>query len=436
MGHIYLPTPLFTFAARLRSGGVEVKVYDENIAEWNGSEEVVGLACVGSPAIPGIQARLAQLRQLGVRTLIVGGQGVRGFSAHEFSFVFGPDVLNGSNQADLLACGLVGNSSIEQESVSIASELDALTDDLFKAYFVGEVPLYVSQGCRFSCTFCAAQRTTLGGTPVRETYRELRCIEEELRTIVGRAARLGIREISFYLSNLDLMQTPLMLTKLAAIFHRVKSDWPHQVVRFRGLSTTTSFLSVHRRMPQTISDLVDAGLYQIGFGIDGATPDVWRAIRKPHVSENCLRAVPLSRGVYGLTPETLMVFGHDGHDSFESLSQAVDTVSMLGAEFGAIPRPHVAKGLVPGNDGWAAEPPSAQKQYLLDNPWAFQFLDFTCLPTDVTHIDPVFRDAVRDAFLRVCELPGSLTQYVMPEDRRDKELLETAITFNQGRFDI
>jgi hypothetical protein len=435
-GHIYFPTSLYTFAARIRASGGTVQVYDENISGWAGDEALAGFACIGSPYIPGLASRSSGAERLKGGRVLLGGQGIRGLSPSEFVRLFGTDAINGNLEEELHAHAILSSSSPAQESVSIAEQIGELDDETFRLYFSRETPLYLSQGCRFSCTFCGALRTVPGEVVVRESYRALTCLDEELRMIVARSSALGIAESAFYVSNLDLFQTPASLSKIVEIVRSVRREFPLHHLRFRGLSTANSFLLVHRRDPQLIQDLVEIGFSQIGFGIDGATPDVWRAIRKPHKSDDCLRAVLVAREVYGIVPEALMVFGHDGHDTPESLRLAVDTVKRLGDEFGAIPRPHVAKSLVPGNDGWRISPALPQKAYLLENPWAFQFLDFTCLPTDLTHVDPDFRASVREAFLSVCGLPSCLTQYVRPEDRRDSVLFDEAVIFNQGRFDI
>jgi hypothetical protein len=262
-------------------------------------------------------------------------------------------------------------------------------------------------------------------------------VEAEVRQIVQRSQALGISETKFYLSNLDLFQTPARLTKFVEAMGTVRAAFPGHSLRLRGLSTTSSFMAVQKKTPDLVRRFAEVGLEQVGFGIDGATPEVWRAIRKPHTKSDCLEAVAITREKFGLTPEALMVFGHDGHDNEGSLSLAVDTIRMLADRYGAIPRPHVAKGLVPGNDGWTDPIYKSQKQFLLDEPWAFQFLDFTCLPTDLTHQDSDFRAAVRAAFLKICEMPKCLTQYVLPEDRRlPPDQLSAAIQFNKGRFDI
>jgi len=437
LGHIYFPTSLYVMAARLRSIGLDVKVYDENVSRWCGTEETVGLGSIGSPYMAAIALRLSELRAQGISKLMVGGQGVKGLSQNEFSRLFGVETVNGSVDEQLISGEIISKPLPRQECVSIAHEIAELSDTVFRVYFSTEASLYLSQGCRFSCTFCGAERSNpIAKAVVRESYRDLACVKADLVQIVRRSQVLGIPENKFYLSNLDLFQTPASLSRFVDTVHSVLAEVPNHKLRFRALSTTNSFLTVYRESPDLIRRFAEVGLERVGFGIDGATPEVWRATRKPHTNSNCLDAVAVAREVFGLQPEALMVFGHDGHDSAHSLSLAVSTVRFLTEEYGAIPRPHVAKGLIPGNDGWFRGNGGWQKQFLLDNLWAFQFLDFTCLPTDLTHQDADFREAVKNAFLEICQMPNCLTQYVLPEDQRLPDQCTEVVRFNRGRFDI
>jgi hypothetical protein len=438
LGHIYFPTSLYVMSARLRAIGLDVKVYDENISPWCGTEEVLGLGSIGSPYMAAIAARLSEFRSQGISKLMIGGQGVRGLSRDDFSRLFGTETVNGSIEEQLITGGIISEPLPSQECVSIAHEIAELSDMEFRAYFSTEASLYLSQGCRFSCTFCGAERhNPLSNAVVRERYRDLECVEDDLVQIVRRSQALGIQENKFYLSNLDLFQTPASLYRFVDIVRSVLAAFPNHKLRFRALSTTGSFMAVYRESPDLVQRLAEVGLERVGFGIDGATPEVWREIRKPNTRQNCLDAIAITREVFGLQPEALMVFGHDGHDNAKSLSLAVSTIKFLTEQYDAIPRPHVAKGLIPGNDGWFRETGGWQKQFLLDNPWAFQFLDFTCLPTDLTHQDADFREEVRNAFLEICQMPNCLTQYVLPEDQRlNPDQCAEAIQFNRGRFDI
>lgn len=436
LGHVYFPYSAFMIAARLRLAGVDVAVIDENLSSKMEEDRPIGLACIGAPYVAPIMERLKHTVR--ADRAFVGGQGSRGFERDEFAQLFGSQTINGSNNDELQGSGIASSPIPEQECSSIDRELIELSDEQFKLYFSREAPLYLSQGCRYSCTFCAAQRSDpSNGIRVREVYRSMSPLARELKIIAERSSALGMTENHFYLSNLDLFQNPKELNQFLDVISEVRGEFPKHKFVFRGLATTSAFMLAHRRHPDLIRRFVGLGLRQLGFGIDGATPDVWRAIRKPHSESTCLEAVATAAEDYSIIPEALMVFGHEGHDSEKSLALAVDTVRMLGERYGAVPRPHVAKGLVPGNDGWRSHSYKSDRAFLMENPWAFQFLDFTCLPTDLTHRDPTFREAVKRSFLEICELPNCLTLAVMPEDRRlPKTAFDEAIAFNEGRFDI
>jgi 2-iminoacetate synthase ThiH len=55
-----------------------------------------------------------------------------------------------------------------------------LSDEEFKVYFSREISLYVSQGCKFTCDFCAAEKNQ------KEKYREAETIEKDLFYIMAR----------------------------------------------------------------------------------------------------------------------------------------------------------------------------------------------------------------------------------------------------------
>lgn len=441
-GQIYFPASAYFAAERFRASGIDCAVYDENLIPWRGTERMVGFACIGSPYYSPISLRLASLREQGVSDLWVGGQGINGLDPAEIELIFGNDVRNTIPQELDDPSKGERKKLPKQEEVSIAHSILSLSESDFATYFSQETPLYLSQGCRFSCTFCGAERarpaSVLGPTVhKREIYRDLAGVSKELNAVALRSRRIGLDRSKFYLSNLDLFQSPKQLRGFLDIVREVSSDYPEHKFLFRGLATSTSFMLTHRQNPKIIEEFVDLGLEQVGFGIDGATPEVWRAIRKPHSSDECLEAVAVAREVYGITPEVLMVFGHEGHDNVKSLALAVDTVRLTVEKFGAVPRPHVAKALVPGNDGWYSQRFAKERDFLLSNLWAFQFLDFTCLPTDVTHPDPLFRNSVAAAFLEICNMPTCLTKHVLPEDRRlSSTEYNEAVSFNKGRYDI
>lgn len=80
-------------------------------------------------------------------------------------------------------------------------------------------------------------------------------------------------------------------------------------------------------------------------------------------------------------------------------------------------------------------------ELLLREPALFQALDFTALPSNVTHGHGEFRKLVAKYFVAVCDLGDgprkSLTQYVRPfEPGMTEAEREEVRRFNEGRYDI
>jgi hypothetical protein len=440
VGHVYMPTALLSVAARLIKAGVEVDIFDENICPAKLSDQAIGINVIGPPYV----ARTVDLlrrhrREAPGYVQIVGGQGVRGFSNKQLSTLFGGNTVAG-NQEDALSKALGLRGVPQVEATSLIPAYQRLPAQQLALYLKSEFCFYLSQGRRFSCTFCAAERSTStrqSTSRVVESYRRLNVAYEDLLFLSLTARSLMIPSLNIYLSNLDLFQTPKKVDEFANITLAVAKNVPEVRLRMRALSTAHSFLMCHERHSRTITKLVDAGLERVGFGIDGATPLVWKRTRKPQNADRCIRAIILANEHYGLIPESLMVFGHNETDDQDSLEAAVRFVDETRLRYKAVPRPHVAKSVIPGNDGWNSEKAEPIVSYLLSTPEAFQLLDFTTLPSWLTHPDAAFRAQVSSAFLRICEFDSSLTQYTLPEDPRlPAHELTQAKLFNQRRYDI
>jgi hypothetical protein len=111
-----------------------------------------------------------------------------------------------------------------------------------------------------------------------------------------------------------------------------------------------------------------------------------------------------------------MVFGHVGVDTEQSLRHAYDFVEAMVNTYGAVPRPHIAKQFIPGNDGRSNPRFQKEVSMLIENPILFQSLDFTALASTLTHPDNEFRDMVNYYYLEMCKLPGNTTRPIIPYD--------------------
>ncbi len=445
LGHVYLPTSLLTAGARLLQAGVKVQFFDENVNPVPFLDsEYVGINLLGAPYIPEVMRLQRCLVQDASEPLqfLLGGQVVSGLTPAQFQRLFGEQAHNGNDDATLARVLKIDPRSLPSpESTSLVPMYEKMTDHEMERYLSKEFSFYVSQGCRFDCNFCGAVRTTrdpLTGEEkkVTEAYRDPAVMEQDLDYLAVRAERLGIRELNIYLSNLDVFQTPRHLMEFAHLASRVQQQHP-VALRLRGLSTVTSFLQTHKHHPTVLDDLISTGFHTVGFGIDGMTPLVWHATGKDHnTEEKCINAIKIAREEYALTPEALMVFGHDKIDIPETLRLAVEFLRDMGEHYGTIPRPHVAKSFIPGNDGWSDPKHAEQVEALLAHPEAFQSLDFTALPSKLTHPDDEMRAVATAHYLLACALPGNTTQSVLPilPEHTPEEIADIQRQ-NQGKYD-
>ena len=96
------------------------------------------------------------------------------------------------------------------------------------------------------------------------------------------------------------------------------------------------------------------------------------------------------------------------------LTTAYSVTKLRAEKYGAVPRPHVAKSFVPGNDGWFADENKDTAEMLIQHPEFFQCLDFTAPPSPLTHPDPQLRELATQSFLRICSIPCNTTQWAHP----------------------
>ena len=443
LGHIYMPTSLLSVFSRLNDASYKVHFIDENIDLATNLTPILGVNLIGAPYVNSTIEIFKKHKKKHPNAIqIVGGQGSRGFESWQLKKLFGEHIVDGNNVPQLSSVlGLEISDIKPAEQISLIPAYRSLSDSALRLYLNSEIGFYLSQGCRFSCSFCSAERTkkdlnTGKKVEVSEIYRDIQLAYEDLLYLSRRSQVLGIKKLKIYLSNLDLFQSPKELEAFLDVVYEIKNSISNINFQFRGLSTVHSFLQCHKTHPHLLKRFIDVGLYRVGFGIDGATTEVWEKVRKPHRENDCIKAIMVSNKEYGLTPENLMVFGHNDWDTEKSLDTAVRFVDETNGLYEAISRPHVAKGVVPGNDGWIDPKSIDTVNYLLNNPKAFQLLDFTTLPSSLTHPDPDFRDLVKQAFLKICKTKNCLTQYTMPEDLKfSNEKLQYAKTFNLEHYD-
>ncbi|MBI2558684.1 radical SAM protein [Candidatus Woesearchaeota archaeon] len=446
IGHVYMPTSLLTAGARLLEAGVDIEIHDENIQPKRISSPYVGINLLGAPYIP---IAIDMQKEISAETrndavYLIGGQVASGLNTSQFRLLFGQSAYNGNNDATLAqALGINSSDLKSPEATSLIPAYEKLPDASMKQYLSREFSLYVSQGCKFLCDFCAAVRSFRDPSTgefrrVMESYRDPEVMRGDLEYLVGKARKFGLKKLDIYMSNLDVFQSPPELLEFAYAVQSVKKQNPGFDIKLRGLSTVDSFVKAKSHAGKPIEELIEAGFNTVGFGIDGMTPRVWRGVNKGINTKNkCLEAIRSARKDYGLTPEVLMVFGHIGVDTEETLKLANEFTLDMIAKYGAVPRPHVAKSMVPGNKGWSDPENWFFVDVFLKHPEAFQALDFTALPSELTHpLSQEFRKSVTNYYLEMCKMPGNTTLPTKPiTPNLSSEQIHEIKSFNEGRYD-
>jgi hypothetical protein len=431
-GHVYSPTSLWTVAARLMAAGAhDVEIIDLNVTPGVSPQgPSLGFNVVGSPYLAQVQDRCSAWAR--ERPALVGGQVVAGLTDPQLRAIFGDTAVSGLDDGVLARWAGVSPGALPPAAaVSLVPVWEGLSDQRFRDYFAHtEASFFLSHGCRYRCSFCAAAKGR------RELYRERPALQRDLLYLARRSRALGLEELTLYLCNLDLFQTPAGLRSFAACLAETRSEVPELRFSLRGLATPASFVHCASHHPELVDTLVRLGLHTVGFGVDGGTPEVWRSVGKHHNREDRnLQALELARRRFGLTPEVLMVFGHPA-DTRASLATAVAFAEDMHQHVRATPRPHVAKSLIPGSADWSTPEKQPVVRALLADPALFQALDFTALPSVLTHPDPEHRALVEEAFLALCahEACTTLPVQALAPGMTAAERAEVRRA-NEGRYD-
>jgi hypothetical protein len=383
----YLPGGLLNLGSRLRAVGMQVDLVDYNQCDQTNPEvvrlyeqaDVVGLSVLGAPYIPSVINHVWLMgHRYGFRhKILIGGEGVNRIRKRDFQAWFAglnPNLHLIQSDNDLeTQLGLKIGSLPSMYDTSMVPMLADLSDSQLRKYLSREFALFLSQGCKFNCNFCAAAKARA------ETYRSLETLKEEVAFVCKKLAGFGATHLQCYLTNLDLLQTPALLDAslaLAAETARENGIEPS----FRGLATSRCTVQAVRSDPTLLSRLKKNGLHTIGFGADGASQETWERENKHHNSVWELVSSVLAVQRAGMTAEVLMVIAFDG-DSLKALARDV-MFSFAQALRGAVIRPYLGKSKTPsgrwpeGDLGVAA---------FRDNPALLKNLDYTMLGSKQTH---------------------------------------------------
>ncbi len=397
----WMPMDLNKVAGMLECSGIRTDIIDLNLQplpENLDGYDYIGVGVIGAPYIP-VSVDLVQKVKKTGGTIFIGGQGVEYFSDEEFKKLYG-DCTQVRNSRDLEK--IIGRKLPSVYDVSVAERISNVDSDTLGSYLKGELSFFVSQGCKYSCHFCAATRTR-PGTKISEQFSNT--AEEDLDALCESARSLGIEELHMYLTSLDLFQTPSKFKNILAVFSSARERYGI-AFDLRGLSRIDSFLNAPEQEPDIYRLMQEAGLRTIGFGVDGTSEKIWRSQHKGNKTlsdadeafETCI--------AFGVTPEALMVMGfHDASgvpiDDTESLRKNVEYSLEVAEKYGVVSRPHVAKDVSPGNNGWTNPVWAHQRARMLENPELFKCLDFVAIASEITHPDEAFRRQVNEAYMDI-----------------------------------
>ncbi|HLC72546.1 MAG TPA: radical SAM protein [Candidatus Nanoarchaeia archaeon] len=378
---IYLPTDLLLVGSRLEQSGIETRMHDLNLHRLPKKEELqeydfFGVGVIGAPYIPGAVHLVQDLADKTKQPICVGGPALEKMSPEQFARLFRDSATHISTDSNLTH--FLDVDLPDLYAVSIVPMLEKIEKEDLQLYLSREFSLFVSQGCKFGCAFCGAKKK------MRETFVEPDTVEENLEYIVRNAMSLGIRQLSIYLSSLDLFQNQDSFGRVLETFADMRGKYPSVEYRLRGLSRIDSFVNALKEAPELVDLVKHAGLKTIGFGVDGTTEKIWKSQHKGQVGLSQVDEALDTCKRLGITPELLMVMGFPNDDFWSLLKTYMYTVARA-VTHGAVSRPYLAKSFIPGNDGWADPRYEHEVETLLENPALFANLDFAALGSPLTH---------------------------------------------------
>lgn len=206
----YLPGGLMNLASRLLEAQIETDVVDLNHTPFEDlsvqvmihRSDVLGISVLGPPYIAMAVRLVNALRTKGfTQPILIGGEGIARLPSVHFERLF--EIFGEVRQirTDKELTDALGLTHIASTyDTSMAPALGRVPKAMLQHYLTREFSLFLSQGCAFSCRFCAASK----GIP--ERYRSKESLEDEIAFIMRHLARWGHPVLEAYLSNLDAFQ--------------------------------------------------------------------------------------------------------------------------------------------------------------------------------------------------------------------------------------
>jgi len=393
---VYLPGGLMNLGSRLIRAGIEVSFFDLNLTVLDSVEvctdlvqsDIIGFSVLGHPYIPIVIENIKMFRARGFsQRVLVGGEGVVRLQTVDFLRWFGVlgDVVQIKNIKAEPNHGIVEDADLRhalgiselasQFETSMTPMLKRLPEPTRRAYLTSEFSLFLSNGCKFPCEFCSADKNRT------EQYRTIDSVRDEIEYICWYFKSIEHTELRIYLSNLDAFQNPKQLEprlKAIADVCRMYHITPH--VRCLATSRCTfQAVDTDRGLPKRLHSF---GLRVVAFGADGADEETWKREGKLHNKLSEINDVVLMMQRAGILVELLMVIGFQ-KDKLKALWHDI-CFSFRKAREGAVIRPYLGKSRTPSAPGrWM----SGQKEVeaCRRNPKLLLHLDFAMIASRVSH---------------------------------------------------
>jgi len=392
-GQVYLPSSL---PAALSAMDKDVLHFiDMNIEDYHPEGDELAIHATGLPDIPKLHNLVSEYSSKA--EIILGGIVLENMDSKDVRALF-PGVKVSGHDFPVP----------DATHASLIPFYEGISDENMKKYLENEFSLYVSNGCIYSCAHCGALRTQIDpltgkSTFVKESYRDHSIVERDLSYLIERAQKLGLTSLNFYMSNLDVFQTPFVLRGFILSLARIKAKYPNFNLDIRGLTNVNTFL----KFPDDeLRQFVGLGLTVLGFGVDAGNERMQVAIRKKHTGGLRKTREAIERCLdFGVQPELLTIYGHPEDDN-ESIQSMLQFMTEMVETYQVTPRPHVYR-VIPGNDEWGRNPSLAEA--IVHDPSLAQAFDFTAEANSFTH--PKLVDEINAAFRETCELStGGSTQ--------------------------
>ncbi len=399
--HVYMNGSLCAIAASLMAMGHWVKILDFNIDDSDDSKilqqildaDLVGISVIGSPFIP---SAIEFSNRFSSKVTLIGGQVIAKLQREQFEQLFkGTRATQVISTADLaIALGCSPQVIPDSFSSPLTPVWQSMGKQRLKEYLSHEFALLVSQGCAYDCVFCGAKKRE------REQFVNLEIFTKDMLFIVNSAKEFGLTKIEAYASSLDFFQNPERVTKYLEVLAKIRKQTGVDF-KVRCLSCVKSFVRAYRKVDNLGALLNLAGLWCIGFGVDGTDEEVWKSQNKTHNDLNevnfCLDICQSA----GVRSEVLMVMGFakdTAHSLWKNLRSSLRYVYRWKK---VVLRPYLAKPFIPGNDEWLTDP---RVQQVIKNPDLFFNLDFCALGSRLTHPRRIHRWICNLAYLAIIAL--------------------------------